>query len=144
LLHLPVSRDTLRSTGSLVYYPFQTEQRRAVCCDRTLMVSPKECTACAFPKENMKNTDRSCFFRPSTLSVGFLCLLLLSAARGQTSHTVTDLGALGGSTSFAFGFNCINNRGQVVGQSVISADTATHAFLYSDGKMQDLSKPPCP
>jgi probable HAF family extracellular repeat protein len=33
----------------------------------------------------------------------------------------------------------VNDRGQVVGQSSITADAAIHAFLYSDGQMQDLN-----
>jgi probable HAF family extracellular repeat protein len=70
------------------------------------------------------------------LSVGILCLLLLSAARGQTSYTVTDLGTLGGGTSLVF-FGGINNRGQVVGVSS-TTDSASHAFLYTDGHMIDL------
>src|SRR6516165_9664411 len=81
----------------------------------------------------MKNTDRSCFFTQSMLSVGFLSLLLLSAARGQPSYTITDLGSLGAGASNAFG---INDRGQVVGES--NTTGLTHAFLYSGGQILDL------
>jgi probable HAF family extracellular repeat protein len=85
----------------------------------------------------MKNLNCSISVPEAILSVGFLCLLLLSAARGQTSYTLTDLGILGGDgSSFNF-FGGINNRGQVVGQSATSGDVV-HAFLYSDGQMIDL------
>jgi probable HAF family extracellular repeat protein len=70
----------------------------------------------------------------NALSVGFLCLLPVCAARGQSSYTIIDLGTLGGSRSDA---HAINNRGQVVGHSSIANGTV-HAFLYSGGKMQDL------
>ena len=45
-----------------------------------------------------------------------------------------DLGTLGGRNSNAGG---INNSGQVVGFADISSRSG-HAFLYSDGQMQDL------
>ena len=48
---------------------------------------------------------------------------------------MTDLGTLGGSTSYAFG---INNAGQVTGYATTAGDAAAHAFLYSGGKMIDL------
>jgi probable HAF family extracellular repeat protein len=51
-----------------------------------------------------------------------------------SNGTLTDLGTLGGLTSFASG---INNLGQVVGVSMITNSTAG-AFLYSGGKMTDL------
>jgi probable HAF family extracellular repeat protein len=53
---------------------------------------------------------------------------------GASLYTVTDLGTLGGSSSWAYG---INASGQVVG----AADTSSgyqHAFLYSGGMMMDL------
>src|SRR5450631_3693211 len=84
----------------------------------------------------MKNPTYSCFYKRSMLSVGFLCLLLPLAARGQTKYNVRDLGTLGGSNSTAYG---INDFGQVVGQSNISGDATGHAFLYSGGHMLDLT-----
>jgi probable HAF family extracellular repeat protein len=69
------------------------------------------------------------------LIVGSICLLLLSAAKGQTSYTITDLGSLGGFSSFAYG---INNSGQIVGVALITGNSAFHAFLYSGGHMLDL------
>lgn len=47
-----------------------------------------------------------------------------------------DLGTLGGQYSYA---NGINNAGDIVGSSWIAGDTASHAFLYTDGKMLDLN-----
>jgi probable HAF family extracellular repeat protein len=49
---------------------------------------------------------------------------------------LTDLGTLGGTESFAYG---LNDKGQVVGSSRVAGDLSIHAFLYSDGKMTDLS-----
>jgi probable HAF family extracellular repeat protein len=49
--------------------------------------------------------------------------------------TMTDLGTLGGTYSFASG---INDRGQVVGYASPPGDTALHAFLWQKGTMTDL------
>ena len=54
--------------------------------------------------------------------------------RSPRCYRLTDLGTLGGTTSKAI---AINAAGQVVGESTI-ATGATHAFLYTDGKMKDL------
>lgn len=55
-------------------------------------------------------------------------------------YTVTDLGTLGGTQSFAY---AINNSGQIVGQSRLpvlpSGTTPIHAFLYRKGTLTDLS-----
>lgn len=50
-------------------------------------------------------------------------------------YFITDIGTLGGTESFAFG---INDVGQVFGYSRIAGDIAAHAFLYHDGRMDDL------
>ena len=84
-------------------------------------------------KENMKTLIFFYFYTRSMLKVGFLCLLLLSAAKGQPGYTITDLGTLGGSFSQA---TAINNPGQIVGSSVNVGNP--HAFLYSGGHMFDL------
>ena len=60
--------------------------------------------------------------------------LLSSTAAYATQYTVTDLGTLGGTNSFAY---AINSTGQVVGQADNSAGTG-EPFLYSNGSMQDL------
>jgi probable HAF family extracellular repeat protein len=71
--------------------------------------------------------------------VGLIALLLLggfaTGASGGVQYTVTDLGTLGGSESFATG---INNSGQVVGYCYNSNNATNRAFLYSGGSMQAL------
>jgi len=51
-------------------------------------------------------------------------------------YFVRDLGTLGGSESFAY---ALNNLTQVVGSSRISGDSASHSFIYANGKMSDLA-----
>ena len=63
-----------------------------------------------------------------------LVLVLLSPALAQI-YTVTDLGTLGGSASWAWD---VNDAGQVVGRSNIRGDGAFHAFLWENGTMTDL------
>jgi probable HAF family extracellular repeat protein len=46
-----------------------------------------------------------------------------------------DIGTLGGSSSYG---RAINNTGQIVGEAAIKSNVASHAFLYSNGKMRDL------
>lgn len=58
------------------------------------------------------------------------------AALAEVRYTLTDLGTLGGSGSYALG---INNLGQVVGASSLSGGNDCHAFLYTPGSgMKDL------
>jgi probable HAF family extracellular repeat protein len=52
------------------------------------------------------------------------------------TFTITDLGTLGGSRSYA---NGINAAGQVVGVSDTTGNAWVHAFLYSGGSMTDLA-----
>jgi probable HAF family extracellular repeat protein len=51
---------------------------------------------------------------------------------------VIDLGTLGGPFAYA---TAINNRQQVVGQSIDAAETQFDAFLWEDGVMRGLSTP---
>jgi probable HAF family extracellular repeat protein len=60
-------------------------------------------------------------------------LATVGAAVAQT-YTLIELGTLGGSTSTA---NAINNANQIVGWSV-TAEGATHPFLWSAGVLSDL------
>lgn len=50
-------------------------------------------------------------------------------------YTVTDLGTLGGTFSYAIG---LNNRGWAGGAATLSGDTAQHAVLWAKGKEIDL------
>jgi probable HAF family extracellular repeat protein len=52
-------------------------------------------------------------------------------------RTLTDLGTLPGATA-SRGLG-LNNRGEVVGSVTIGAGTQTRAFLWSDGRMEDLN-----
>jgi probable HAF family extracellular repeat protein len=53
----------------------------------------------------------------------------------STFYTITDLGTLGGTTSFGFG---INSSGNVAGSSTLPGDADPHAFLWNGTLMQDL------
>jgi probable HAF family extracellular repeat protein len=53
-----------------------------------------------------------------------------------SNWTLTDLGTLGGSETFA---DSINDLGQVAGMSRITDDSDIHAFFYDNGMMQDLA-----
>jgi len=61
-------------------------------------------------------------------SVAKLTLLL-------PAYSITDLGTLGGTISYALG---INNSGQVVGYSCMAGNAVYQAFLYSGGTMTNL------
>src|SRR5215467_6791634 len=63
------------------------------------------------------------------------CWLLTPFAVAQMSYSVTDLGTLGGNSSYA---GAINSAGDVVGSSNVP-DTNLHAFLWtSSGGLQDI------
>ena len=73
-----------------------------------------------------------------SLSVLLSVLLLASANQAVAAapqYSVTDLGTLGGTSSYATG---INNRNEVVGEAYTSSDKM-HAFEYSDDSMEDLN-----
>lgn len=53
----------------------------------------------------------------------------------SSAGSMTDLGTLGGSVSYAYG---LNNSGQVVGWSNTSTSSAERAFLYANGAMTNL------
>ena len=54
---------------------------------------------------------------------------------GSGGVGLTDLGTLGGTTSFA---DSINDAGTITGSAKITGDTADHAYVYSGGLMTDL------
>ena len=53
-----------------------------------------------------------------------------------SNGTTTDLGTLGGSTSYA---TSISNSGFITGSAALAGDSANHAFLYKNGVMTDIS-----
>src|SRR5438309_9458202 len=68
---------------------------------------------------------------------GFFLALLLGCSHALSAavlYNLTDLGALGGLSSHAYG---VNNLGQAVGESDTRTG-ASSAFLYSNGQMADL------
>ena len=72
----------------------------------------------------------------ATVAAGSLILAVLAfaaAAAGTgaapSPFAAVDLGTLGGATSSAV---AVNNDGQVVGNSAIAGDTATHAFSWTE------------
>jgi probable HAF family extracellular repeat protein len=89
-----------------------------------------------FSKAIMKTLVWARCFKRDMLIVGSISLLLLSAAKGQSRYTITDIGAL---EPFSYA-KAINNRGQVVGFAYTNSGSSSipHAFLYSGGQMLDL------
>jgi probable HAF family extracellular repeat protein len=76
--------------------------------------------------------------RLRTLCTGLVVTLVASGPMASAAtYTVTDLGTLGGSRSYAA---AINARGDIVGWSTLAGDKAVHAFLYQSrhGRMIDL------
>jgi probable HAF family extracellular repeat protein len=61
---------------------------------------------------------------------------LLESLEGRLlpSYTITDLGTLGGAGSIAFGIS----GSTIVGESDVSGNQFSHAFLYRTGMMHDL------
>jgi len=56
-----------------------------------------------------------------------------------SNGTITNIGTLGGAWTSVW---AMNDSGQVVGGSALSATGIAHAFLYSNGKMTDLGTLP--
>jgi probable HAF family extracellular repeat protein len=57
----------------------------------------------------------------------------------KNASSPTNLGSLGGTVNVALD---INNRGQIIGNSDLSGNTATHTFLWQHGTMSDLGTLP--
>src|SRR5271165_5942603 len=62
-------------------------------------------------------------------------LLYVHPASAAIEYSITDLGTLGGTSSFA---QAINNSGQIVGYSYMAGNVNMNAFLYCAGAMTDL------
>ena len=67
--------------------------------------------------------------------LGAFVACMAGTAFGQVRYTLTDVGTLGGSSSWTSGLNVV---GEAVGESYLSGDLAYHAYLYSGGNMTDL------
>src|SRR5215469_16391726 len=83
-------------------------------------------------RQKMKSRTLTCI-TAMALFAALTIPLQLTAQR--TRYTVTDLGTLGGTFSFAHG---INNRGSVDGISTLQTQPGVHAFLWQKGVMTDL------
>jgi probable HAF family extracellular repeat protein len=57
----------------------------------------------------------------------------------QNASSPINLGSLGGTVNQALD---INNRGQIIGNSDLSGDTATHTFLWQNGTISDVGTLP--
>jgi probable HAF family extracellular repeat protein len=76
--------------------------------------------------------------KPRVLIAGVVAIFAIQSAPLQAQgpqYVVTDLGTLGGSTSFSQG---INSSGQVTGGADTSVEGNSAAFLYSNGLMSNL------
>ena len=75
------------------------------------------------------------------LNIMLMLTLLIGSAAFPTNvlatapYTLTDLGTLGGNSSFAY---AINEVGQVIGYSTIAGSQQQHAFVWESGVMTDL------
>ena len=65
-----------------------------------------------------------------------LGLAAMSPSAQATSYTLTDLGDLGGSSTYASG---LNDSGEVVGYGALAGNTVFHAFKYEAGTITDIS-----
>jgi probable HAF family extracellular repeat protein len=68
-------------------------------------------------------------YLPILLATLVVITIAPAAATASDQYRTIDLGSLGGDFSFA---TAVNNRGQVVGQS-LTAESWNHAFLWSNG-----------
>lgn len=73
-------------------------------------------------------------FRILTSASAFVAAIAIAGSARATTYSITDLGTLGGTTSYAFD---VNIHGDVVGSSKLP-NGEPRAFLYQGGVMTDL------
>jgi probable HAF family extracellular repeat protein len=71
----------------------------------------------------------------STTQSGSCSPFALGSFIWEKEKGMTNVGSLGGTCTVA---EDLNNRGQIVGYSLLTGDTFEHAFLSQDGSIQDL------
>jgi probable HAF family extracellular repeat protein len=72
------------------------------------------------------------------LAIAALVSGFLASATANTTpplYTITDLGTFGGTASSG---NSVDARGEVTGGANLPGDFSSHAFIYSNGSLQDL------
>lgn len=83
-----------------------------------------------------KSQETKLYWLPKNALISTLMLGAVAFSQGvHAQYATTTLGTLGGAESSALG---LNDHGEVVGTSAINAQGWLHAFLWSNGKMQDL------
>ncbi len=79
----------------------------------------------------------------STYSPYYLANIVPTHALLWQNGAVTDLGSLGGTGKFGGNIAfAVNNKGQVVGNSDLTGDTANHGFIWQNGHMTDMGMLP--
>lgn len=88
-----------------------------------------------FQRSILKNSPKgTLMYKPFVRTFASAGLFLVALSAHGQPYSLTDLGSPGGNQTTATGLNA---RGQAVGWSEL-ADGSSHAFLYSNGSMQDL------
>lgn len=94
----------------------------------------KTITSCCQTTKKEVDKMKTVLLKPLTQLLLVFSFMFLSDS-AYPAWTITEIGTLGGTGSIA---NGINNSGQVVGRANTTGNAAAHAFLWSNGLMQDL------